>query len=214
MQIVANNPWATQNGYEAQRGDMWSVDLSNVTKGVKEFAGSYIQNFMDTACQAVVFPIDQTEAVKTVRGTLPVYMPGYDVPLEPFRMTFLMDRGTITETQIYRESYVYRALYYWRQLSRAGRGNLRSSNAPALTLVHGKLTFTEYRFDITLRHLYGNTSGSGSPLTSFSACTPLTLKRAWVSKIQEENVDYRNGNNVITLTADVYAEEIVPGAAS
>lgn len=149
--IVENqtNLWGKQQGIEGQRSDLWLVDFRETLEGLHrvavtastadtETSGSVnLQPPMDFLLpklatyyvHSVALPDLRVRSDAVRRDSRPYQMPTWDDPLDPIRMTFLLDcYKPGRETSPYK-SEVYCLMDAWRSVVRAGRGSLSSEYA-------------------------------------------------------------------------------------
>jgi len=175
VRVIAEqrNPWglAGAQSQEAQRTDLWVVDLSQAEAGINSVLGpefDRVQPVPAYFAQSVALPQLETKAEPVRRDSRSYNMPSWDEPLGTTRMTFILDaRGDA------RSSRIYALLDRWRMLVRAGRGQVGTESLITLD-DHYRI---DYAFAIPLTLLRGgslpelltaNEPAAVSGLTGFS----------------------------------------------
>jgi hypothetical protein len=117
-----SNPWgaiADGGGEEAQRTDLWMVDLSSPIRGVQSQLNLVLPDIPSYFAQSVSFPELRVKADQFRRDSRPYNMPAFDDPPDPVKITFILDaRGDD------KSSRIYTVLDKWRAIVRAGRGGM------------------------------------------------------------------------------------------
>lgn len=153
---------ADQGGLDPQRTDLFIVDFKaaiaaisrQVVPGFGELTFAQIQPVPSYFVQSVSLPDLRVRADTFRRDSRPFNMPSWDEPLDPIRMTFLLDaRSSITS------SHVYQMLDKWRMLVRAGRGQLTQEPEVLLNANYR----VDFAFSVYLALLRGD-NGVGTPL--------------------------------------------------
>ncbi len=124
------NQWGVSGGPNPQRSDLWQVDLEPAISGINR-ADAYhpqIQVLPRYVPSAIVLPELRIKAEPVRRDSRSYNMPSWDDPLDPVKISFVMDDGTTLgrslDSETIGQSEVYRMLDVWRRLTRAGRGSL------------------------------------------------------------------------------------------
>jgi hypothetical protein len=160
------NPWGKQSRTNLQRSDLWQVDLSAVTQGIRD---AFKRSGLPAECPeippyfgaSVNLPELKVTNSAVRRDSRSYLMPSWDAAVEPVRMTFRVDDGQFGTTDANAlGSVIYRVLEYWWRLVRVGRGAL--GHEPELAM-KDDYTF-DYAFPVYLRLL----RGYGEPSTEFS----------------------------------------------
>jgi hypothetical protein len=163
--------------YDAQRADLWQMDLSGVVQRVSNQLLALISSTgSDQAHELNDNLPPPTEAIYWVqsvdlaelridspvvpRDTLPYLMPGADAAPGPVRMTFLVDAGSPTPP---RGSRLLSLLYAWRSLARVGRGSFDGGFADqsdyelsmGLIDANSATMQPDYRYDVVVNLLRG-----------------------------------------------------------
>lgn len=229
MRIESRNPWAS--AIEAQRGDLWVVDLKAVSFlediGLKEhfFYASSI-SLPEKAIGTDLFFRDSSAYV----------MPGYDQPLGEIRISFIHDVSTLQEGDI-RRSKIYRLIETWHRLSRAGRG---ATSREGVFLLDENYKVPSFRFDILVRMACGYPllSPAGEPLSisgisndsssndgnstlegvqseapdgpSMEMSSSYTIVKAWLAKFKLADLSYEGGASIHKIDCFFCAEDIIP----
>lgn len=194
--VHALNPWGRASNagrwtYDAQRADLWQIDLSGVVSQIRgmltaiqgnvlsNFRGagqaSSLQNNLPVSTEALYLAqsVDLSElrvdTTTVFRDTLPYLMPGMDSVPGAIKITFLVDAGSPSPTK---GSKLLSLLYAWRAMSRAGRGSFEGgfSNQPDYELAFGLADASNngtlqpnYRYDVVINLLRG---GIPAPVAS------------------------------------------------
>lgn len=232
------NPWGKT--LEAQRTDLWVVDLSDV---VKELAGEGFyrddgtrviqENRISTVGSEYVVELEMPELATTPevvrRYSNPYQMPSWDQPIPGVRMMFVHETNK-AEIGPASRSAVYSMLMAWRRRVRAGRDNLSGYDLAPLLGSDFKIKF---RFDLVVKLLAGvevpaalaplSVPGGGLltqslPLTTGADLTEVqldtastyVLKNAWIGSVQLGRLTYDKADS-LKISTLIYVDDIVSG---
>jgi hypothetical protein len=216
---------------EAQRSDLWLVDLDPVVKAFRtaelfndqeDFYGT------DTSFYATAVSLPELKVSPDVirRDSRPYNMPGCDDPLEAIRVTFIHDVGTTDSGGGggFR-SEIMKILTIWRAIVRAGRGGMSVEDSFILNAYYSTMTQVGgvnqplHAHNIPIYFLKGaGTPGKeiDKPTTSnrelddatlLETSTKYVLQSAWLSSFKISDLSYDKSSNV-TVTATFYADDI------
>ena len=214
------NVWgsqAGQSGIDAQRADLWLVDMSNVTDGVRNFFPTEDIDIEPYFAKSVSIPEMRVKAEMVRRDSRAYMMPGFDDPMDAVKIVFLMDARSDRKS-----SKIYRLLNLWRKLVRSGRGPLSSESEVAL----GENYRINYAFPINLALLRGSTLKTKNvvvpsllpPFTNthkqvvdqgFEISQQFVLRKAWLSAFKLSDLSYESGTTLATIDATIYAEDVL-----
>lgn len=120
--IKQNNLWgkAADNGLglEPQRNDLYVLDFTTAQQGVAQAANQRLADVLPQFVRSISLPELRTRADPIRRDSVPFQMPSWDDPLDPVKVTFLLDTSNEDD-----KSAVIQFLDAWLALSRAGRGS-------------------------------------------------------------------------------------------
>lgn len=128
-QITSNlrNPWGISGGVNPQRTDLWQVNLTDAIASINDQIHPPLQAVSSYFISTITLPELKVRAEPIRRDSQIYNMPSWDEPLDPVRITFIMDDGpTKKNLEALGQSQVYRFLNAWRRLVRAGRGSVGS----------------------------------------------------------------------------------------
>jgi hypothetical protein len=143
------NPWGAQaglGGEEPQRSDLWIVDLSSPLRGISTQLGVNLPPIPSYFAQSVSIPELRLRPDVVRRDSRPYNMPSWDDPLDPVKITFLLDAA---ESGV--SSRIYSVLDGWRSLVRAGRGAMSKE----VTVVLNENYRIDFRYNINVMLLKG-----------------------------------------------------------
>lgn len=188
MRVIAKNPWgAKDSGYDHQRSDLWLVDLDVPAKDM----GIPIDSTRLYAVSVKLPDLDTTMDIFR-RDSRPYYLPGYDKPMEVAQITFLYPLPRTGQDY----PIIYRLLYKWRELVRAGRGSM--SGEPETFISAAGDYRAKSRWDIPVRLLRGERDGDfgASPvsltdqgLAALVTSSAHILKNAWLITLGVSELD-------------------------
>jgi len=214
------NVWGKQgseSALDAQRSDLWSINMVNVVEGVKQISTMEIGTLEPYYARSVVLPEMKMKPESVRRDSRSYMMPGFDEALDSIKITFLMDACAYRT-----ESKIYRLLTLWRKLVRAGRGPMSSEMSIDLNDNYQ----LPYAFSIPVTLLRG-TELKATAITSASLLPPfastrqkvddqgltisqqLTLENAWLCGFKLSELSYATGNQITTIDATIYATDIL-----
>jgi hypothetical protein len=211
----ANNLWGAPDGLEAQRQDLWLVNLkpaivyfSSLTEEQFNAVGlskDDLPNEDTTALYAirVTLPVQKITPRSFIQGTVPRNLPSYVDALDTARVDFLHE-GQNTRSPI------YTLLQMWRSIVRIGRVGMTGET----TFLLPDETFKpQYKFDVVLQLLSGDTSDVAIADMQFSAdltfSAQYTLIDCWPRIVQQGIVDRTKGAQLHVLSAQFALQEII-----
>jgi hypothetical protein len=238
--VVVNpkNPWGQLGGLEAQRSDLWVIDMSNVLRWMRLNYPRLtpLPQAPEYFARQILFPEDRINAEVIQRNSIPYQMPGYDTPLGEVRVDFIHDtavanQAVVAPAQIgstkfgispgVQKSQIFTMLSFWKELARVGRGG-RSLSALSVPLPDtiGELNqlsgFFQFQFDVDVVLLRGlhydpmfDTGTSDVSIKELEITCSYRLVRCWCAAIQLATLNQTQGNEVYTVTASLYPEDIV-----
>lgn len=145
--IEQRNVWGRTKGQEPQRLDLWALDMTSAVQQIAEQLGLQLPDIPGYFASTVALPEQRVQNEIVRRDSRPYQMPGWDVPLEPVRVNFIVDANMDSE-----QSIIYQVLDAWRTLVRAGRGGMSTENSVNLNQNYR----VDYNFDIMVYLLRGN----------------------------------------------------------
>jgi hypothetical protein len=185
--VVQNqrNPWGAQaglGGEEAQRSDLWIVDLSSPLRGISAQLNVNMPPIPSYFAQSVSLPELRVKADQFRRDSRPYNMPGFDDPPDPVKINFILDAA---EDGV--SSRIYSVMDAWRSLVRAGRGAMSKES----TVVLNENYRIDFQYNINLLLLKG-----GRAKISQTAQSPTDAL-----VIQQRATRLRN-TNIFTIQTD------------
>lgn len=211
------NTWgsAGDDAPNAQRADLWQVDLQSVVTGLNQqitdtgVGLNFLPEFNRFLAQSVSLPELKVGSAEYRRDSRPFLMPVFDEPLGPFSIKFLMDSPTDSKS-----SKIYRLLDTWRAAVRAGRGGMGNEASMVLNSDY-RIDFT---FNIALTLLRGTvnlqaaaTSDGVTPSPDLAinndleVCGQYTLNDVWLSSFKVGDLTYTTGNQLVIIDAQFVA---------
>ena len=160
------NLWGKQadagTGFNPQRIDLWMVDFKMAVDGVSKAANIPIDPILPQYLRSISLPEVRTKAEPIRRDSVPFQMPSWDDPLDPIKITFLMDTHQQDDV-----CNVVQFLDAWLALTRAGRGSrvLGYNMNKAWVLLNDSFSI-DFRFDVWLSLLRGVEPTNVSNLTN------------------------------------------------
>jgi hypothetical protein len=232
MVVKSQNMWGKAGGYEAQRADLWVLDLELIAGAIRRsaFAGRLElppQGETLHFARSVAMPEARIAEVEVKALNTPKLYPGFDEPTGGVRVDFLMDADStgldpgslnVTSTSQLNRSKIYSLLYGWRILTRIGRLPYASEDIavplPTLPVALGNT----FKFDVKLYFLKGVTEDQTDINAGFSVgntagmevSMAYILRKCWISSIQLNGIDQNSGNSPLTVSAVLIPEEIHP----
>jgi hypothetical protein len=191
--------------------------MTKVRDGVgAHFAGTDV-GIEPYYAKLVVLPELKVKPEMVRRDSRAYMVPGFDEPPDAIKIIFLVDARFDRSS-----SRMYTFLNLWRKLVRAGRGAVSRESTISITSDNYRL---DYAFDIPLALL------RGAALTTKSVSTPsllppftntrqvvvdggleisqqFVLVKAWLAGFKLSDLNYEHGNQLSTLDATLYAEDI------
>lgn len=124
------NLWGKQSdfglGLEPQRNDLYYVDFLSTVNNVAAATNLQLAPVIPQYVRSVTLPEIRTKADPIRRDSVPYNMPSWDDPLDPVKITFVLD------TKDMGFNPVIKLLDAWMALTRAGRGNRTFGYRPTL----------------------------------------------------------------------------------
>jgi hypothetical protein len=209
--ITIRNQWASAgSNQEAQRQDLWLINLSGVVDIVKNPTGvapsdSYLyiaqsaDNFdvADERVQAITLPEEMIDVYEFISRAQKRNFPAYDAPVSLMRMDFYHDVGSPEA------SSVHSLLRCWQLLAQAGQ---ESADEGVMLPLADSTSVPGYKADLWLTML----RGSDSPLTGTMDYSGTYLIRdCWCSDLQVNSVSM-DGKEVVKITATVQVAAVLP----
>jgi len=225
MIIKSQNLWGRAGGYEAQRGDLWVLDLEAVSTALKRspFAGRLElpqQNQTLQFARQISFPEGRIGELDMRMLNTPLLYPGYDEPNGAVRVDFLVDAdstsydsgsSTVQSTRSKSRSQIHSLLYGWRILTRIGRTPYASEDMwlplPTFPVFLGD----QFKFDLKVYFLKGaNVDQVDATSQGMEVSMAFIMKNCWISSMQMNGVEQNSSNSPLTITASIIPEEIFP----
>lgn len=157
------NPWGAQaglGGEEPQRSDLWVVDMTSVLRGITAQLSIDLPPIPAYFAQSISIPELRVKADAFRRDSRPYNMPTWDDPLDPVKITFILDAALPGYA-----SRIYNVLDRWRSLVRAGRGSMSKEAMPVLNNNYR----IDFQFNITVMLLRGGQAAINSALSQSDA---------------------------------------------
>ena len=201
------NVWgsASPNGQDAQRSDLWVVDLRQVIDGINSVLSNTFEQLEPVGsfyAQSVALPTLQVKADQVRRDSRPYNMPTWDEPPGETRLTFILDARVNA-----RHSRIYTLLDRWRMLVRAGRGQMGTEAGVNLD-EHYRIT---YAFALPIKLLRGSVPNvvianiGWQPGNDLELSGEYLLEKAWLSSFKMGDLSYE-GSKTVMLEATIFAE--------
>lgn len=160
------NQWGKKGGPDPQRTDLWQVDMSFVIDGINANASvtpklPQIPRYFATA---ISIPEQKVRAEQITRDSRVYNVPGKDEPLDPVKISFVMDDGgKVAKGEAdAAQSTIYTILDVWRSVVRAGRGAVGSEASIDL----GANYRIDYAFPVYIYLLKGQSLPAASTASS------------------------------------------------
>lgn len=212
--LITKNPWSSKNGIDAQRADLWVLDLDPVYDLVSNPSGVSVtpeyQRLLDnvdnssldltSSAVKIVLPETNLASFSVISGSQYRNMPGYDEPLTVTRIEFWHDvpaQATSTVGQI--GSAVYSLLACWQQLSMAGQQRFLNTVLPLID----STSVPKYSCNLNLTLLNG-----GNSADDLSTSCRYLLSNCWISDLQLGDLDHTVGNSVLLAFANLFISSI------
>jgi hypothetical protein len=213
----ANNPWGVQDGLEAQRKDLWQVDLRQAisyfqTIDADQFvAVGLSKDDLPSAESALIYairvtlPVQKIASRKVIQGTVPRNLPGYFEPNDTAKIDFIHD-AAITE-----RSAIYTLVHIWRSIVRIGRVG---GNGEETFVLPDETFKPQFKFDINLNLLSGAsvdgvTADTIDSTTTLESTTQYTLTACWPRVIQQGDINRGQGAQVHVLGVQFALQEVI-----
>jgi hypothetical protein len=167
---------ASDSGLEPQRSDLWLVDMTSVVIGLNSqnafstLGLPKVSQFFPQFVQSVSIPEDRIKPEAVRRDSVPYQMPSWDDPLDPLKITFVVDTSDVENG-----SKVLSVLKAWRTLARAGRGE-RSDVGTVLPLNQN------FRYDFVFPLRVALLRGSLSSPESLGAENTAQMNRVMINQ--------------------------------
>src|SRR5690606_18471819 len=95
MVIRSDNVWGKVGGLEAQRADLWVLDMEQVLRGVRQHLAGRLQlpenNSSTHYARMIAFPETRINEYEVKSLNTPKLYPGFDEPTMSVRIDFLVD---------------------------------------------------------------------------------------------------------------------------
>jgi hypothetical protein len=206
-----SNPWVVSapdgGGLDPQRTDLWGISMKQVSDGLARTLGFSVLDIPTYYAQSLVWPELKIKAEQFRRDSRPFNMPGFDEPLDPVKITFIMDAAP-------NSSRVYWFLDRWRQAVRAGRGAMSSENSIPLNANY-RIDYA-FNMNVFLYHgshgtitnvLNGQQNGPVTVDNDLQLVGTFTLVNAWLGGFKLGDVSHLD-TKVQTIEATFYVEDI------
>jgi hypothetical protein len=217
IQISSKNVWGKT--LEAQRTDLWRVDLSQVYHNAVNPTGVTITQaysdlqanfpdayYLDVYTHKLDIPENLINSEKVISGSKPLNLPGYNAAIGAIRIDLFHECTSGTSSK------VYSLMKAWQMLALAGQSKF--GQTPDLPLA--SYTSKPNCFADLLVQFLGGTHWSNANLDlagimdNFQVGTQLRLIGCWCGEVQLGELDYENGKSVMSISAQVYPQAIVP----
>jgi hypothetical protein len=210
------NPWGNSPDAEAQRSDLWSLNLNPITDLVQNPTGvdisgefekyqqqALIGNAADYYTQRIVLPENVMSTIQVIVGTQGVHLPGYDEPLGPCRIDFLHE-VVANPTQLAQSSRLYNLLRCWWMLGMAGQERFGRVILP----LEDETSRPSYRADLDLIFHKGTSPDTDAPALDDGATYQLV--DCWMSDLQIMDFDYHSSGEPASIVATLQVGAILP----
>lgn len=208
MSVVnATNPWGVLGGLEAQRTDLWRLNLQNPiayfqTQADELFASvNLAKEFLPSLDEAwfyalrATLPVQKINSRRVIQGTVPRNLPAYFEAIDTVRVDFV---HTTAEAQ----TPLMTLLEIWRAFTRMGRVGGNDSED---TLLLPDATFKPtFKFDLGIQMINGDTTGD-----DLIVGYEYTLADSWPRFIQQNQIDRGSSGKVHMISAQFQAREII-----
>lgn len=225
MVIKAEKMWGVPGGMEAQRADLWVLDLEQVLAGISQSSIASklaaelnlpIAGTTKYYARNVMLPELRIGEMQSNTFNTPKTYPGLDDPVGQVRVDFAIDAATFGAEAGSARSKIYDLIYAWRILSRVGRMPYSSADlwAPLPASAISSSLGSTFKFDVKLYLLRGfdgtvDVSQTDLAGTHFVASSYI-LRRCWPSTLQLGPLDQTGSNTIYTMTTALNPEEIYP----
>ena len=217
MILFANNPWGVENGLEAQRKDLWQIDLRQ--------AITYFQSLDDGNFESlglskgdlpspdslpfyairVTLPVQKLRTMRVIQGTVPRHLPGYFEACDTAKIDFIHDAPITVNSSI------FTLIQIWKSIVRVGRVGGTGEEALLLPDETFKPTF---KFDINVNLLSGSIPDDISEDTidgaaTLTSTTQYVLTGCWPRVVQHGDIDRSRGGQVHILSVQFALQEVI-----
>jgi hypothetical protein len=126
------NMWGRQGGENAQRSDLWQVDLTAVILGINAALGTQFRVLPRWYPASIEIPEPRVRAEGVRRASRMYLMPSWDEPFDPVKLSLIVDDASNNRKvgNGVPEGEVYAIMDAWRSLVRVGRGSVGSEIDP------------------------------------------------------------------------------------
>jgi hypothetical protein len=155
--IEQTNVWGRSQGQEAQRLDLWVLDMTNAVKQIAEQLSVQLPDIPGYFASSITLPELRIQPEVVRRDSRPYNMPSWDLPVDVVRVNFIMDANPDRD-----QPAIYQVLDSWRTLVRAGRGAMSTEMSFHLNSNYR----IDYNFDLLVYLLRGGSSIASSRITS------------------------------------------------
>ena len=199
------NRWGISGGLEPQRADLFYVDFKTAVAGVNgAFANAAFKKLSPVPPQCVkslTLPELRTKPEAVRRDSIPYQMPSWDDPLDPVKITFMLDSENSPVTAL---------LDAWLALSRAGRGSRTGGyvNSNGYITLNAQYS-VDFRFDIGVNLLRGSATGKPD-LSALVTGSSYTLKNAWLGGYRLTDLSMTE-SVLVAVDAVFYADDVLLG---
>jgi hypothetical protein len=224
------NVWGTAGEFtvNAQRADLWAMDLSNVVRGLNaqifENDTSGLDPLDDVPTyfvQSITLPELKVNAEAFRRESRPYMMPLNDEPVGEIKVRFYLENPTNPQGSV-----VYRLLDTWRAFVRGGRGAYSKEGVvPQLnsdfTLHYAfNTSITLYRGSsvpqFVQSSIFSPASGQTQPVqlstgvtNDLIICSVYQLPGTWLSSFRLTELNYTTGNQLLLIEASLFADDVL-----
>lgn len=158
MALKSRNPWGRKGGLDAQRADLWLLDLNQASGNGNTLIStlkSYFPAQMDGissdelpyTAYAVTLPELRIEPATMYRSSTPYTIPAADGVVGEVRVNFRVTSDTSSAT--------YTILELWKELARVGRQGYYYTGTPIKTSGGANRYTVPFRFDVPLQFYRG-----------------------------------------------------------
>jgi hypothetical protein len=213
--IIIQNPWSLTPQFEAQRTDLWRLDMRQLSDMVQnptgvdrtaeyeQFRKQAVQESADFFVQRVLLPEVSIEGRRVIIGTQYSIYPGYDEPVAPIRIDFFHEAtgNEFTGGSGLNSSRIYCLLTCWMMLAMSGQ---RRYNRVQLPLINAK-SKPSFKADLTLNLFRGSEDGE-----TLGDGAIYLIKDCWISDLQIMECDHSRTGDHASITATIQAGAVVP----
>jgi hypothetical protein len=230
--IYGGNLWGRNKGLEAQRADLWVVDMKravDLVRAITRLESIPKDDNVNFAARQITFPEEGVDTKEFRRGTgVPYMMPDMDMPTGTTNMTFLHESTS-------GDGSLMSFFNAWKSLVRLGRGgsgddalpcdiisfdNMQASEfkASGLRRETGQWDYWDYRADVVVRLLRGVDvenlvknlgAGNVSAYQEWEVGGEYILRDAWPSRVQLGELSYDSGNALLNIRVQFQCAKVV-----